>query len=207
MIKQYENGAFSQNTWVYFNTDTEEAIIVDPGDDLDGLYNIIGTYNITHIFITHGHIDHIQGLTEIKNIYPSAIIVAHELAHETLPNPHKNLSHKWGLDVIAPKPDWTYNTESATITAAGQEWTLIYTPGHAVDHTVFFGQDMTMFGGDIIFEQGSVGRVDLDGCDPIAMRVSIAKTLSAPLEATVYPGHGSPFTIIEARPFVPELNF
>lgn len=201
MVKQYQNGVFDQNTWVYFNTNTNEAIVIDPGDELEGLYDIIGNYNVTHIFITHGHIDHIQGLEELKHKYPNAIIVAHELAKETLPNPHKNLSHMMGMDVIAPLPDWTYNTESTTIDAAGQRWTLVHTPGHSIDHTIFLGEDLSLFSGDVIFAQGGMGRVDFPGCDPIAMRVSIAKTLSSPEESIVYSGHGDIFTIAEARPF------
>lgn len=206
MVKQYENGMYGENTWVYFNTDTKEALIVDPGDELEGLFDLVGDYKVTHIFITHGHIDHIQGLEETKKRYPDAIIVAHALAKETLPGPHKNLSFMSGTNIIAPPPDWTYEGENSTITAVGQEWTLIHTPGHAIDHTVFFGQDLTLFSGDIIFEQGSVGRVDFPGCDPTAMRVSIAKVLSAPPESTVYSGHGNIFTIADARPYF-QLNY
>lgn len=206
MIKQYENGVFGQNSWVYFNTTTNDAIVVDPGDELDGLYDIIGDYNITHIFITHGHIDHIQGLAALKEKYPSAIIVAHELAQQTLPDPYKNLSHMMGIDIVAPLPDWTYNSESAKIQAAGQEWTLVHTPGHAIDHTIFLGEDLTLFSGDVIFAQGGTGRVDFPGCDPIAMKVSIAKTLSTPETSIVYPGHGNTFTIAEARPYF-QINY
>lgn len=206
MVKKYENGAFGQNTWIYSNPNTNETIIIDPGDELEGLYDLIGDSIVTHIFITHGHIDHIQGLEEMKNKYPQAIIVAHELANETFPDNHKNLAFMVGIDLATPKPDWTYNEESATITAAGQEWTLIHTPGHAIDHTIFFGQDMIMFSGDVIFAQGGMGRVDFPGCDPIAMRVSIAKTLSAPSETIVCPGHGEQFTIAEARPYFENIN-
>ncbi len=207
MIKQHENGYFSQNTWIYINTDTNEAIIVDPGDELETLYELIGDSQPTHIFITHGHMDHIQGLEDVKKEYPDAIIVAHELANETLPNPQKNLSYMTGINVIAPKPDWTYKGDDATIEACGQKWTLVHTPGHAMDHTIFVGDDGTLFGGDVIFERGGMGRVDFPDSDPVAMRVSIAKTLSAPEACTVYAGHGNPFTIAEARPYFRNLPF
>ncbi len=206
MVKRHENGAFGQNTYVYFDTADKTAIIVDPGDELEELFDIVGDYEVTHIFVTHGHIDHIQGLEETKEKYPNAQIVAHELANETLPNPHKNLSHMAGIDIIAPKPDWTYSGEKSSITAGGQEWILVHTPGHAADHTIFLGEDGTLFGGDLIFEQGGMGRVDFPGCDPTAMRVSIAKILSAPENSTVYPGHGGSFTIADARPYFQYLE-
>ncbi|MGL5956750.1 MAG: MBL fold metallo-hydrolase [Brevinema sp.] len=206
MVKKYTNGVYQENSWIYFNTKSQEAIIVDPGDELEGLYDLLGAYTLTHIFITHGHTDHIQGLEEVKEKYPNALIVAHQLAIETLPDPYKNLSHMSGIHIVAPKPDWTYEGESAVIHAAGQDWTLVHTPGHAMDHTIFLGEDKTLFSGDVIFEQGSMGRIDFPGCDPIAMRVSIAKTLSAPEDSMVYPGHGNNFTIAEARPYF-QINF
>ena len=55
MIKCYENGVFAQNAWIYSNPATNEAIVVDPGDELEGLFDLIGNDKVTHIFITHGH--------------------------------------------------------------------------------------------------------------------------------------------------------
>lgn len=199
MIKQYKNGLFEANSWVYTNPTTTDTIVVDPGDELEGLLELIGSNNVTHIFITHGHIDHILGLEELKERYPKAIIVAHELTNNLFKDPTLNLSKMTGVELFLPEPDWTYNDESATITAAGQEWTLIHTPGHTPDHTIFFGQDQTIFGGDLIFEGGQFGRLDLPGAEPHKMKVSIAKILSAPEDSIVYPGHGNSFTIKDAK--------
>jgi len=206
MIKQYENGMLKANSWIYINPSTNDTIIVDPADELEGLLPLIGSGNVTHIFITHAHIDHVLGLEEIKELYPDAIIVAHELSKDLFNNPHYNLSKMLGLDISLPQPDWTYNSEAATIEAAGQEWTLIHTPGHTSDHTIFFGQDQSLFTGDLIFNEGHMGRLDLPGSEPDIMKVSIAKVLSAPEDSIVYPGHGSIFTIGEARSYFNTLN-
>ncbi|MGL4367758.1 MAG: MBL fold metallo-hydrolase [Brevinemataceae bacterium] len=200
MIYQHQNGVFVQNTWVYINEDISEAVIVDPGSDLDELFPIIGDNIVTHIFITHGHIDHIQGLEEAHRYYPQALIVAHKLSVETLPDPHKNLSALFGQPISAPVPNWTYSDASATLQAAGIQWKLLHTPGHAVDHTVFIGEDDTVFSGDLIFEFGSMGRVDFPGCDPNAMKNSI-QTVTNLKSGNFYPGHGKQFDLNHVRTY------
>lgn len=199
MIKLHNNGEFSENTWIYTNEDTKEAIIIDPGTELEKLYKLINDYTINYIFITHSHFDHIQGLQELKKKYPSSIIVAHTEADKAIQDPAKNLSSIMGLDIIAPKADLTYNTEQTTIKAAGHTWTIIYTPGHTEDHTVFLSDDGALFAGDLIFAGGGIGRTDFPGANPDIMPSSIKKVLSLPEDTVVYSGHGDIFTIKEAK--------
>lgn len=200
-IHQHTNGVFAENTWLYLNEDTKEAIIVDPGENLNTVYSKLEGYQVTHIFITHGHHDHIFGLSEIKTKYPNAIIVAHEISKNILPDSYKNLASSRGRNVIAPPPDWTYSGENSTIYAAGQEWALVHTPGHAIDHTIFIGENGIIFGGDLLFAQGGVGRTDIMGGNLNDLRNSVMKALLLPDSSIIYPGHGNTFTIAEAKLF------
>lgn len=201
MIYKHQNGDFSENTWIFVNDNTGEAIIVDPGDDMLQVFELLDGKNVTDIFITHGHIDHILGLAETKNKYPNARIIAHELANETLPDPHKNLSYLWGYPITAPKPDYTFSEQGTQIEAAGQKWNLFHTPGHAYDHAVFLGEDGTLFGGDVLFQNGGIGRVDLEGASPSDMRKSLKFVLNFDPKTVVHPGHGDIFLIEDAKPF------
>lgn len=201
MIYKHQNGDFSENTWIFVNDTTHEAIIVDPGDDIIQVFELLDGTILTDIFITHGHIDHILGLAETKNKYPNARIIAHELAHETLPDPYKNLSYLWGHAIIAPKPDYTFSEQGSPINAAGQQWHLFHTPGHAYDHAVFLGEDGTLFGGDVLFQNGGIGRTDLQGSSPADMAESLKLVLNFDPDTIVYPGHGDIFSIADAKPF------
>jgi glyoxylase-like metal-dependent hydrolase (beta-lactamase superfamily II) len=63
-----------------------------------------------------------------------------------------------------------------------------------------------MFSGDLLFA-GSVGRTDLPGGDPTAMRASLNRVvLSAPDEMVVMPGHGPQTTIGAERASNPYLR-
>ncbi|MGL4388357.1 MAG: MBL fold metallo-hydrolase [Brevinema sp.] len=221
MIICYQNGVFNQNTWIYKNPKTKEAIVIDPGDKLNKLFDLLADYTITHILITHGHPDHIQGLAGTKNIYPQAQIVSHELSKKTFSNPDYNLSHYMNFEVIAPQADQTFSGEYSTISFLGTEWELFYTPGHAIDHICIYNADKKIiFIGDMILEKQdilatqissgelmiprdfefTIGRTDYPfGCNTDMMYNSVLKILSLPEDTFVYSGHGRIFTIKEAK--------
>lgn len=201
MVHTFLNGPFGENCYIYSDENTKNALVVDPGYEMEKLLDLLKPYTLTHIFITHAHIDHIAGLEELKKTFPDALICGHELTKESLPNPDKNLSYRWGEPIIAPAPDWTYGGEKGALKACGQDWECIFTPGHAYDHTAFLASDGTLFGGDVIFEGGGCGRYDLPGSDFEALKKSLFTLLKLDSKTQVYPGHGGSFSIEEAVPY------
>lgn len=206
MIITHLNGEFAENCYIYVNKSTNEALVVDPGYEMETLFTMLKPYQLTHIFITHGHIDHIAGLKELKERYPSALICGHETTKETLPNPEKNFSYRWGDLIYAPAPDWTYSGKEGLIEACGQKWRCLYTLGHAYDHTAFLGENDILFGGDVIFEGGSFGRYDLPTSNFEDLKESLVLILALPETVHIYPGHGGDFTVKEALPYFKGLS-
>lgn len=221
MIICHTNGIFNQNTWIFKNKVLNQGIIIDPGDDLETLFNLVGSTEITHIFVTHGHPDHIQGLDKTKKHYPHSLIVAHKEAEQTFHNSKKNLSEYMNLSIIAPNPDWTFNNSHAFFESCGYLWEFIHTPGHASDHICIYNKELNiMFVGDMIFEQKSmcnakissgdpniptdflytIGRTDFPyGCNTSLMYDSVLKLFNFPDDTIIKSGHGDTFQIQEAK--------
>ncbi|MGL5722353.1 MAG: MBL fold metallo-hydrolase [Brevinema sp.] len=200
MVFTHLNGMFGENCYIYVDDTTKNALVVDPGYEMEVIFEQLKPYTLTHIFITHGHIDHIAGLDELKKAFPNASICGHELTKKTLPDPHENLSFRWEVPVTAPPPDWTYNGKEGSLTACGQEWKCYHTPGHALDHTIFVNEkENILFGGDVMFAEGSFGRYDLPGSNFQHLKESLTLMLRLPNDTTVYAGHGDSFTIGDSQ--------
>jgi hydroxyacylglutathione hydrolase len=205
-------GPFFKNGYVAACERTRSAVFIDPGDEVDQLLDFIRReqLTVTHILLTHAHVDHVSGVAEAKRALGAPI----HLHHDDLflyQNAVKT-GMLFGLTVEEPPPvDVFYGQEP--ISFGDYEVRVLHTPGHcpggvclAVRRQGDAGAPH-LFVGDTLFA-GSIGRTDLPGGDYNTLLASITGVLLAfPDESIVYSGHGPETTIGRERatnPFILE---
>jgi glyoxylase-like metal-dependent hydrolase (beta-lactamase superfamily II) len=192
---------------------TREAILIDPGDEVDQLIEAVGTANVQvkYILLTHAHVDHVTGVGAAKRAFDVPVY----LHRDDLFLYDQAVEHgaMFGLTVQQPPPVDVFYDGSA-IGFGDYEVQVLHTPGHCpggvclqVGRAGTPGRDL--FVGDTLFA-GSIGRTDLPGGDYDVLMTSITQVLF-PLgdDAIVYPGHGATTTILRERtsnPFVLEYE-
>jgi hydroxyacylglutathione hydrolase len=47
---------------------TREAVVIDPGDEIDQLIDVVRSHDlhVSSILLTHGHVDHVAGVARAK---------------------------------------------------------------------------------------------------------------------------------------------
>lgn len=207
-IRTAELGIASTNTYLIGDTETNEAILIDPVDNAPFLYNMAqeAGWTIKLILATHAHFDHVLASKELKELTGAPFII-HKNAKERLEGlPDTGKRFGMGSFPEAAIPDRWLGDEPETIELAGIKLETIFTPGHAPDHIAFYLEShKILFSGDAIFEM-SIGRVDLPGGDYETLMKSITEKI-LPLGDDVHllSGHGGETTIGRERrsnPFV-----
>jgi glyoxylase-like metal-dependent hydrolase (beta-lactamase superfamily II) len=199
---------FDENTYVVWQPDRRDAVVIDPGLDPDAILGFLRKQRLAigAILNTHGHADHIGGNAALKEAFPDAplIIGANEVS--LLTDANANLSAPFGMPITSPPADDTVR-EGDTLEVAGIPFEVLDVPGHSPGHVVFLyrGDPCVLFGGDVLF-QGSIGRTDFPGSNGRLFLEGIrTKILTLPEDTLVYSGHGSRTTIGEEKrtnPFV-----
>lgn len=183
------------NCYVVDNTQTKEAIVVDPSDQATKIEQYLKENDLVckAILLTHGHFDHIMACNELAKL-TSAPVYAHKEEVELLENPSFNLSSRYGAGYIVT-PDVLLDDEEE-LNLIGMKIKVIHTPGHTSGGVCFLFEEFDeMIAGDTLFYE-EIGRYDLPTGDGNTLIASIKEKL-LPLnpEIRVYPGHGPSTTI------------
>ena len=158
-------GDFQVNCYILYGAPGGEAVVIDPGDDPENIIAFLSEsrLTVTHIFITHGHGDHIGANGALKGLFPAAKLCIHPRDAHMLTSAAANLSLAFGYDMTSPPADVMLegNTE---ITAAGVIFAVEHVPGHTPGSICFVPRvtPHMVFAGDTLFA-GSVGRTDFPG--------------------------------------------
>jgi len=193
-------GPLQCNCSVIGDETTHEAIVVDPGDEIERVLLALQRHGLTlkQILITHGHIDHVAGAMKLKAATGAPILMnsADQFQLQML-----DQMAAW-IGIPSPGPvtiDASLDNDAA-IRVGGLEARAIHTPGHTEGSTcIYFPGEKKLIAGDTLFA-GSIGRTDLPGGDfQKIIRSLNDRVLTLPEETIVIPGHGPATSIGEEK--------
>ena len=195
------------NCYIIFDEKSEEAMVIDPGGEVDKIGNMLDILNakVKYIYLTHCHGDHIGGVNELKKRYGGKILI-HRIESENLNNPEINLCNYIGMDEIELDVDSRVDDKDL-IHIGDIELEVIHTPGHTNGGTsLYCAKKKMLFSGDTLFK-GTWGRTDLPTSSLEDIMNSIVnRLLVLPDDTIVYPGHGKATMIKEEKPIYLELK-
>lgn len=190
MIEKITTGMFFTNSYIISNQN--DCIIVDPGQRYSKVaLKIKNKYNVKGILLTHGHLDHFDGIG-----YFDCPIYIHELDENKLYNSYLSLYSMVNLETPYKNHELNVVTvrDLDIIELIGYKFQVLHTPGHTSGSVCYNFLD-NVFTGDTIFK-GNYGRIDF----PTGSSSDMLKSLNRILnyykdEYVVYPGHDDTTTI------------
>ncbi len=181
---------------------TNEAIIIDPGDEAAKIVKYVQSQNlkVKYVVHTHAHFDHFVGTAGVKTA-TNATLCLHkddQMLYQNLPMQGR----MFGMH-FDPAPPIEKFIENEEVLSFGEcKIEVLHTPGHSPGSICLkckFDGGEKLFSGDTLFRE-SVGRSDLWGGDHEQLISSIKKRiLTLEEELPVYPGHGPKTSILHEK--------
>ena len=205
-VKVFTANLFSTNTYILSDTERKTAIVFDAPGNVNGIVEYlksIGVERVEAVFLTHGHLDHILAMNELRNKLPGewkAYLGEPDLKLWRAVNQQL---HDFGVPIkIDPIAD------PEVLLHGGEELKFgdctiqcILSPGHSEGSIVYYvqrGAETFLVTGDVLFTY-SIGRTDWSGIPILRNTSSLAdltksiRRLEAfPQETPILPGHGGP---------------
>lgn len=196
-------GEMDNNTYLAADPHTRRAVVIDPSFDSEIILEEAARrqWQITAIWLTHAHFDHIAGARLLVDAFQPPIPVG--LHPEDFPLLKQGGGAKlFGIQVKAVPAPALHFEHGQQISLGKQLIEVRHTPGHTPGHVVFYAPDSGVaFCGDLIFYQG-VGRTDLPGGSYGALLQSIhTQIFTLPPETRLLSGHGPETTVGDEKAF------
>lgn len=216
-------GMLQCNCHIVGDAATREAIVIDPGDDVAQILELLARHKLTvkAILITHAHIDHVGGMAKLHSATCAPVMMHPDdvKLYELLPEQAAWL----GAQTPAMSKVDAPLREGEKVRFGNFALETLHTPGHSEGSVSLYlprgsaaqpqhsatpkiSEAGLLFAGDTLFA-GSIGRTDLwGGSFEEIMRSLRGKLLALSDETIVYPGHGPATTIGEERETNPFLQ-
>jgi hydroxyacylglutathione hydrolase len=193
IVEKLVVGPFASNCYIVGAQSNKEGMIIDPGDEAKRILKRVKDLklDIKLIVLTHGHIDHIGALKEVKEATGAEVAVHGDDAKSLKEQP---LGKIFGLFYATPPPPDRLLKGGDSIDIGDLHFLVIHTPGHTSGGICLLGEGV-VFSGDTLFNYG-IGRSDLPGGSYSQLMNSLqTKLMTLPDDTIVYPGHGPETTI------------
>ncbi len=196
---------FSENTFVVYDEDSKECVIIDPGcsntSEENELFGFIDIRRLKPLMAinTHGHIDHIVGSAAVKKKFDIKVAAHPNVKSDFLRSRQQAAMFGMTFSGDCDLPD--VDLEDGEIIKIGESTLeVIATPGHAMGSISLYAEiEGWVFTGDALFCR-SIGRTDLPGGSYEQLRTNIIERLfRLPDDTTVFPGHGESTTIFDEQ--------
>lgn len=183
-LKVLSVGEYQSNCYLLVVPKANQGILIDPGDQAEEILRFVGSLEIAHILITHGHVDHVSALEIVREELGAPVGI-----------------HPADVDAFGLRPDFLLE-DGDTVDLVGEELRVSHAPGHTPGSVMFGlierGEIQGAIVGDAIFP-GGPGHTETPQALVTSLD-SLARTVFTwGDEVILYPGHGDPTTVGEER--------
>ena len=183
-LKVLPVGEYQSNCYLLVVPKNHKGILIDPGDQAEEILRFIGSLEITHILITHGHVDHVSALEIVRKALRVPVGI-----------------HPADVDAFGLRSDFALE-DGDTVDIMGEELRISHVPGHTPGSVMFGltdrGEIQGAVVGDAIFP-GGPGHTETPQALATSLDSLVRTVFTWRDEVILYPGHGDPTTVGEER--------